>query len=218
MKRYDTVIFDLDGTLLNTLDDLASAINHALDVTGFPVRTIDEVRRFVGDGAKMLARRAVPEGSSEEAVEQVLAHFREYYSTHSTVLTAPYPGIFDMMDRLKAAGVQQAVVSNKPNAQVKSLCALYFGQYVTLAAGDREGVKRKPEPDAVWMAMKEMGAEGSRTLYVGDSDVDVITARNAGVDCAAVTWGFRSEAELRQAGAVHLFDTAEALTDWILNG
>ena len=125
---------------------------------------------------------------------------------------------FEMMDALKAAVVQQAVVSNKPNAQVKSLCALYFGQYVTLDAGDREGVKRKPEPDAVWMAMSEMGAEDSRTLYVGDSDVDVITARNAGVDCAAVTWGFRSEAELRQAGAVHLFDTAEALTDWILNG
>jgi len=218
MKRYDTVIFDLDGTLLNTLDDLANSINYALETMGFPTHTIDDVRRFVGCGAKELARRASPVGSSEDVIEQVLAQFRAHYSTHSTVLTAPYPGIFDMMDQLKKAGIQQAVVSNKPDAQVRSLCERYFSDYVTLAAGDREGVKRKPEPDAVWMAMEEMGAKKSRTLYVGDSDVDVITARNAEVDCAAVTWGFRSEEELRQAGAVHLFDTAEQLTDWIVNG
>lgn len=218
MKRYDTVIFDLDGTLLNTLDDLANSINHALKTMGFPERTIDEVRRFVGCGAKELARRASPQGSSEDTIEQVLAHFRAHYSTHSTVFTAPYPGIFDMMDALKAAGIQQGVVSNKPDDQVKSLCREHFSSYVTLAAGDREGVSRKPEPDAVWLAMDEMGAVPSRTLYVGDSDVDVITARNARVDCAAVTWGFRSAEELKAAGAVYLFDSAKELADWILNG
>ena len=217
MKRYDTVIFDLDGTLLNTLDDLANSINHALKTVGFPERTIDEVRRFVGDGALELARRASPAGTSEEMVNQVLEQFRLHYSTHSTVHTAPYPGIFDLMDALKDAGIQQAVVSNKPDAQVRSLCAVHFGEYVTLAAGDREGVRRKPEPDAVWNTMEQIGAKAERTLYVGDSDVDVLTARNAKVDCAAVTWGFRSEEELRKAGAVYLFDTAQALRDWIVN-
>lgn len=217
MNRYDTVLFDLDGTLLNTLDDLYHSVNHALKVMNFPARTLEEVRRFLGCGSKELCRRSAPEGTPDAKVEELHDQFRAHYSTHSSILTAPYPGIMDLLDALKEAGIQQAVVSNKPDAQVRVLCRQYFGDYVTLAVGDREGVRRKPEPDAVWAAMEEMGAEKPRTLYVGDSEVDVFTAKNAGLDCAAVTWGFRSEEELRQAGADKLFDTAEELKNWILN-
>lgn len=217
MKRYDTVIYDLDGTLLNTLTDLAVSINHALRVKGFEERTMEEVRCFVGSGARVLAQLAAPEGSSEQDVDEVLANFHAYYSAHSAVLTTPYPGIFDMLAELKAAGIKQAVVSNKPNAQVESLCAQYFSDDITLAVGDREGVRRKPAPDAVWEVMEQLGAVKERTLYVGDSDVDVQTSRNAGVDCATVTWGFRTEEELRQAGADRFFCTAEELKNWILN-
>lgn len=214
MNRYDAVIFDLDGTLLNTLEDLKNAINHALVSCGFAARTLDEVRRFVGNGARKLAQRAVPQGSDEKDVSRVLDAFHQYYALHSNDLTAPYPGIMDMLETLGKAGVQVAVVSNKPHAQVQSLCRDYFG--ISLAFGDREGIRRKPEPDTVLDVMNTLGVSAERTLYVGDSDVDVMTARNARVDCAAVLWGFRSQEELREAGAQTFVSTAEELTALIV--
>ena len=215
MNRYDAVIFDLDGTLLDTLEDLKNAINHALEGEGFARRTLDEVRRFVGCGALELCRRATPAGTSDEQIRAVLAGFHAYYSQHSNDCTAPYPGIMELLKDLQEAGVKVAVVSNKPDPQVRSLCRDYFG--ISLAAGDREGVRRKPAPDAVWAVMETLGATRERTLYVGDSDVDVQTALNAHVDCAAVLWGFRSREELAQAGAKTFASTADELLSLIVN-
>lgn len=217
-KRYDTVIFDLDGTLLDTLDDLAAAVNHALREGGYPERTRDEVRAFVGNGVAMLVKRAVPVWArdDEEAVAETLQAFKSYYAQHNNDATAPYPGIPALLDRLKAEGVTNAIVSNKNDPNVKALADIYFAGQVAHAVGDREGVPRKPHPDSVLHVMALCGADPARTLYVGDSDVDVVTARNAGIDCAAVLWGFRDEACLRGAGAEHVFATAEELGDFVL--
>ena len=209
--HYDAVIFDLDGTLLNTLDDLADSANHALETCGFPRRTVDEIRRFVGNGVAMLIRRAVPEGTAPSAEAACLAEFRQYYLTHMRCKTAPYPGIPELLDSLRAAGCAVAVVSNKFDAAVKELCADYFGARVPVAIGESAGVRKKPAPDTVFRALEELGVPAERAVYVGDSDVDVETARNAGMDCVAVSWGFRDEAFLRAHGAEVIAPTPEAL-------
>ena len=218
--RYDTVIFDLDGTLLNTLGDLTAAANHALRESGYPERTAEEVRRFVGNGVGMLIRRALPVSadSDEEAFEETLQAFKSYYARHNNDTTVPYPGILEMLERLSQAGVRMAIVSNKNDPNVKALSAQYFRPWIGLAVGEREGVRRKPSPDAVFAVMRAWNCDPASTLYVGDSDVDLETARNAGVDCAAVCWGFRSEAELRQAGAYVLARTPGELADGVLGG
>lgn len=214
-KRYDTVIYDLDGTLLNTLDDLAAAANYALAQRGYPPRTTQEVCRFVGNGIGLLIRRAVPPEATDEDCAAALQVFKDYYAQHNNVATAPYEGILPMLDELRKQGVKQAVVSNKNDPNVKSLCSAYFSGWIDLAVGEQPGVARKPCPDSLFKVMQELGAVAESTLYVGDSDVDVITARNAGVDCAAVCWGFRSEEELRAAGATQLFHTPQELCSFI---
>ncbi len=211
--KYETVIFDLDGTLLNTLDDLHASTNEALRGFGYPERTMEEVRRFVGNGAEMLIRRAVPENAD---FTPVLERFRTHYAAHSNERTAPYPGVEELLERLSQRGVRLAVVSNKPDAQVRSLCQAYFGRWIHHACGDREGVRRKPAPDAVWQVMKELGAQPQRTLYVGDSEVDVQTALSAGIDCCAVLWGFRDRDALEEAGAAVLAARAEDVERLIL--
>ncbi|MCI5957550.1 MAG: HAD-IA family hydrolase [Clostridiales bacterium] len=218
--RYDTVIFDLDGTLLNTLGDLTAAANHALRESGYPERTMEEVRRFVGNGVGMLIRRALPTSadSDEEAFEETLQAFKSYYARHNNDTTAPYPGILEMLERLKQAEVRMAIVSNKNDPNVKALAADYFEPWIGLAVGEREGVRRKPNPDAVFAVMRAWNCDPAATLYVGDSGVDLETARNAGVDCVAVCWGFRSEEELRQAGATMLAHSPAELADGVLNG
>lgn len=218
--RYDTVIFDLDGTLLNTLGDLTAAANHALRESGYPERTMEEVRRFVGNGVGMLIRRALPTSadSDEEAFEETLQAFKSYYARHNNDTTAPYPGILDMLERLKQAGVRMAIVSNKNDPNVKALAADHFEPWIGLAVGEREGVRRKPNPDAVFAVMRAWNCDPAATLYVGDSGVDLETARNAGVDFVAVCWGFRSEEELRQAGATMLAHSPAELADGVLNG
>ena len=217
--RYETVIFDLDGTLLNTLEDLTNAVNHAMRESGYPERTMEEVRQFVGNGVGKLIRRALPAlaDGDEEAYQETLQAFKSYYARHNNDATAPYAGIEPLLEHLSAAGVRMAIVSNKNDPNVKALARDYFSRWIGLAVGDQEGVRRKPAPDAVLKVMREWGCDPASVLYVGDSGVDVETARNAGVDCAAVCWGFRPEGELRAAGATALFHTPEQLCAYILN-
>lgn len=209
--RYNTVIFDLDGTLLNTLQDLWRATNHALEQRGYPVRTLEEVRRFVGNGVEMLIRRAVPAGCAEEEIQAALAVFKAYYARHNNDTTAPYDGIEELLARLKARGVRMAIVSNKNDPNVKALAKLYFPTTISLAVGEGNGVRPKPCPDSVLHVMSQWHCSPQQVLYVGDSDVDLRTAENAGVDCASVCWGFRGEEELRAAGARVLVHTAQEL-------
>lgn len=207
------VIFDLDGTLLDTLEDLADAVNHVLERFGYPLRTMEEVRCFVGNGAKVLIQRSVPEGADPEPV---FAAFRTYYDTHCRIKTKPYAGIMEMLERLRGE-YPVAVVSNKPDSAVKALCAEYFpGVY---ALGESTECPRKPAPDMVHKAMKAIGVK--RCVYVGDSEVDVATAKNAGVPCLSVLWGFRDRQELEQAGATHFCAHPAQILDvlaWITAG
>ena len=192
------ILFDLDGTLLNTLDDLTDSVNHTLVQYGCPERSLEEVRQFIGNGARHLIRKALPGGESEEYVTQVLADYQTYYAAHTQVKTCPYEGI---LDALKAIGEKYpiAIVSNKPDRAVKILCADYFpGVY---ALGEAPDCPRKPAPDMLYKAQKAIGVDSF--IYVGDSEVDVLTAKNAGAKCRSVLWGFRDKDCLMQAGADH---------------
>ena len=189
------ILFDLDGTLLDTLGDLHAATNAVLRSFGYPERTIDEVRRFVGNGARVLIQQAVPAGE-DHRVDEVLSAFQTYYAAHCDILTRPYPGIPELLSKL-GEKYPLAVVSNKPDRAVKELAKIYFP--ALYARGESADCPRKPAPDMVRMAMQALGAENC--IYVGDSEVDVLTAKNAGVPCIAVTWGFRDVETLRSAGA-----------------
>lgn len=197
----DTVIFDLDGTLLNTLEDLTDSVNHALRLSGYPERTIEEVRNFVGNGAVKLIERVVPGGKDDPLYEETLRAYKEYYALHCKEKTRPYDGIVDMLDSLYKEGYKLAIVSNKFDAAVKELCALYFGDRILAAIGESEKVRKKPAPDTVYQALKELSAEAGSAVYVGDSDVDIQTAANVPMPCISVTWGFRDRQRLLEAGA-----------------
>ena len=192
------ILFDLDGTLLNTLDDLADATNAALAHFGCPGRTTDEVRQFVGNGAERLIRLALPGNADDPAVSDVLAYFKDYYAAHSQVKTRPYDGIPEALIEVQTE-FPVAIVSNKPDNAVKILCSQYFGN--VFALGESSACPRKPAPDMVHKAMEAIGAD--RCIYVGDSEVDVLTAKNAGVPCLSVLWGFRDKEVLVEAGADH---------------
>lgn len=201
------ILFDLDGTLLDTLQDLADSLNHTLSQFGYPERTVEETRRFVGNGALVLMEKAIPAGADPMPV---LAAFREYYESHCRIKTGPYPGIMEALARLKGK-FSIAVVSNKPDAAVKALCADYFPG--VFALGESPDCPRKPAPDMVRKAMAAIGVE--TCVYVGDSEVDVATARNAGVPCLSVTWGFRDEAEIRAAGGEFFCHAPEQLPEML---
>ena len=209
--QYKAILWDLDGTLLDTLCDLTTAVNTALVGRGYPARGADEVRAFVGDGARSLIARALPPEAGD-AVDAVLQDFNAYYAAHCREATAPYDGILPLLARLQAAGVRSGVVSNKPHYAVVPLAKEYFGDLLELAVGSQDGVPRKPAPDTVLNAMKQLGVTAEETLYIGDSEVDVQTARNAGVDGLFVTWGFRTPAQLKAAGAEYLVNTVEELS------
>ena len=199
--KYDSIVFDLDGTLLDTLEDLADAVNHALASCTDTRRSIDEVRSFVGNGVRLLMIRALPGGEGNPHFEQAFSVFREYYAAHCRDHTRPYPQILELLRELSSRGLKLGIVSNKSDREVKELSRVFFGGLVSSALGERPGVRRKPEPDSLLEAMKELGSPAERTLYVGDSDVDIRTAANAGVPCVSVTWGFRTEEFLRASGA-----------------
>ena len=199
------ILWDLDGTLLDTLEDLADAVNFALGEFGYPTRSVEEVRCFVGNGARRLIERAVPENGD---VSAVLDTFRTYYNANCQIKTKPYDGIMEALRKL-GEKYPMAVVSNKPDSAVKPLCAAYFpGLY---ARGESTDCPRKPAPDMVFKAMEAIGVE--RCVYVGDSEVDVLTARNAGVPCLSVLWGFRDRTEIEEAGGSHFCEHTEALVE-----
>lgn len=206
MLRYDTIIFDLDGTLLDTLEDLKNAVNYALEEMGWPARSLDEVRQFVGNGVAKLMERAVPAGTGPADTARALDIFKAYYARHSKDKTAPYPGILETLEALRAMGCKLAVVSNKFDAAVKDLARDYFPGLMDLAAGENEagGVPKKPDPTMVLQTIAALGSTPDRAVYVGDSDVDLQTAKNSGLPCISVTWGFRDEGFLREHGATAL--------------
>ena len=203
---YKALVFDLDGTLLDTLGDLTDAVNYALQEVGLPNRTKDEVCSFVGNGIAKLIERAV--GEYAEKAESALALFKAYYKEHCADKTQPYEGILPLLQDLKARGVKTAVVSNKADFAVKALAKRYFDGLLLEAVGENEsaGISKKPAPDSLLAVMQSLGVTKQETLYIGDSDIDIQTAKNAGVDCACVTWGFRSKEFLYQHGGKRFVD------------
>lgn len=214
--RYRAVLFDMDGTVLDTLGDLTNAVNHILRAYGMPERTPREVARFLGNGAAHLLKMAVQPGTPDALREEMLRAYQPWYDSHCAILTAPYPGIVPLMEALRAAGVKQAVISNKQDSAVRMLAEEHFPGLLETAMGESATVRRKPNPDAVIAALKEMGVEKKDAVYIGDTEVDLRTAQNAGLDSAAVGWGFRTEEELRAAGAGRIFQSAGELCAWLL--
>ena len=213
--RYKAVLFDMDGTVLDTLGDLTNAVNHTLEAFGMPTLSRSEAAACLGNGAAWLIAHAVPAGTDEEKTAEVLRAYQPWYDSHCAILTAPYPGILPLMEALKDSGVKQAVISNKQDTAVKRLAAQHFPGLLDTAVGESAAVRRKPNPDAVLAALSHMGVEPREAVYVGDTEVDLATAQNAGMDCAIVGWGFRTKEQLLTSGAQRVFDTAEALLDWL---
>jgi phosphoglycolate phosphatase len=203
MKAYTTYIFDLDGTLLDTLGDLASSVNYALRSHQMPEHSVDDVRRFVGNGVRLLMERAVPQGATNPQFEEAFATFRQHYMQHSLDTTRPYPGIEQTLQQLRHRGCNIAVVSNKLHAATQELCRHFFPDTVQVAIGENEaaGIRKKPAPDTVIEALRQLGAAPDDTVDVGDSDVDIQTARNAHLPCISVLWGFRDRQFLVDHGA-----------------
>lgn len=200
------ILFDLDGTLLNTLEDLTDATNHTLRHFGCPERSITEMRQILGNGALRQMTLSLPGKPDDPDIQEVLAYYKEYYNDHSQIKTRPYDGVESALQKL-AEKYAIAIVSNKPDPTVKSLCAEYFPGYYAL--GESAACPRKPAPDMVFQAMKALGVE--KCIFVGDSEVDVLTAKNAGVPCLAVLWGFRDKWQLEENGAEYYCDDAEQL-------
>ena len=210
------VIFDLDGTLLDTLDDLCNSVNYSLRTNNFPERSLAEVRTFVGNGIRLLIERSVPEGTSKELIDKTFECFKTYYAVHCNDKTKTYPGVMDMLKELKKNGYKIAVLSNKAQYAVTKLCNIYFNNLLDDAVGARENVAKKPSPDALYICAENNNINLNNVIYVGDSDVDVATANNAGVKGIAVTWGFRSRELLIKCGAENLADNTDELLQILL--
>lgn len=209
------IIFDLDGTLLDTIGDLHQSTNYALKKFGFPLRTKEEVNSFVGNGLRRLIRLAIPASATEETVTEVLGEMKAHYAEHYADLTVPYPGIIELLTSCKEHQIPMAIVSNKAYPFVKKLNQIYFPGLIPLAMGETENLPRKPAPDMVYQALQELGV--TEAVYVGDSEVDVQTAKNAGLPCLAVTWGFRTKEQLLEAGAERFVSTPKEILDSIMH-
>ena len=214
--RYKLAVFAMDGTILNTLEDLADSTNYALKANGLPERTIDEVRRFVGNGIRLLIERAVPTDTDKELTDKVFDTFKEYYKTHCAVKTRPYDGIKDVLLELRKTGCLTAVVSNKADFAVQDLCKDYFDNLFDFAIGEREGIKKKPAPDSVFEVLSKLNVEKADAVYIGDSDVDFATSVNAGMDVIMVGWGFRDAEFLREKGVKRIIKQPSEILDIIL--
>lgn len=206
---YELVIFDLDGTLLDTISDLADSLNHALALSGFPERSVEEVKSFVGNGIRRLIERGVPDTAGEAETDKVYRDFTEYYELHCADKTKPYAGVRELLCGLRSEGVLTAVVSNKADYAVQDLCRKYFDGLLDMAQGEREGVRRKPYPDSVNSVIERLGADRGRSIYIGDSEVDIETAENAGLKSIIVDWGFRDRGFLESRGAKCIVSSPE---------
>ncbi len=209
--RYKIAIFDMDGTILNTIDDLADSTNHILKEYNMPTHTVDEIKSFVGNGIHKLIERAVEKGTSDEVIEEVFNSFNAYYKDHCAIKTRAYDGIEKLICELKKEGVITAVVSNKADYGVQSLCKQYFDGLFDFAVGDKAGQRRKPYPDSVYAVLDKFKIEKKDAVYIGDSEVDVATAKNAGIDLFAVSWGFRTKDVLINEGASYIVDSPKEL-------
>lgn len=211
-KEWDTVIFDLDGTLLNTLEDLKDSVNFALGEAGMPLRSMEEIRRFVGNGVMRLMELSVPEGKENPEFDKVFEAFKKYYSLHCNDKTGLYDHVEELLRELKSRGYKMAIVSNKYYDAVQELKEQYFAEYIQVAIGEKAGINRKPAPDTVIEALKMLESTRESAVYVGDSEVDIATAKNALMDCISVTWGFRTKEEQQKAGGkVFVDDPLEIL-------
>ncbi len=199
--KIDTVIFDLDGTLLNSLGDLHACFNHAIKSFGYPERSLEEIKSYVGNGIKKAIERALPNPIDDSNLNKIVDYFRIYYREHMLEFTQPYDGVIEMLEELTKKGYKLAVVSNKYHDAVEMLTQNYFGKYIKLGIGEGYGIRKKPEIDGVLTAIDKLGAKIENAIYVGDSDVDIKTAQNANIPCISVTWGFREKDFLIEKGA-----------------
>lgn len=211
----EALIFDLDGTILDTLGDLSNSVNFALTKNGLPLRSQEEVRSFVGNGIRLLVERSVPENTSDEVVENCFKDFKAHYKDNSAVLTKAYDGIEELLEQVRDKGIKTAVVSNKADFAVQTLVEKYFKELFHYSAGEKEGIRRKPYPDSVISAMEHLGVRKENCIYIGDSDVDIETARNSGLRCICVTWGFRNEDFLRSFSPDFIVSSPEEILDII---
>ena len=214
--KYKAVIFDLDGTLLNTLEDLADSVNHVLKEAGYPTRTIEEVCAFVGNGIRKLIERSVPENTAPENIDTVHKNFITYYGEHCMKKTKPYDGIMELLHALQKVGCKIAVVSNKADYAVQILCDKYFNNIFDAALGEQAGTPKKPAKDSVYKVLNMLQVSPSESVYVGDSDVDILTARNSNMDEIIVDWGFRDRTYLEEQGAKVIVSTPNELLNLIL--
>ncbi|MGN0526977.1 MAG: HAD family hydrolase [Acutalibacteraceae bacterium] len=214
--KYKLVIFDLDGTILDTLQDLTNSVNYALKKSGYPVRTVEEIKKFVGNGILRLIKLSVPNGASKEETDIVFNDFKLHYKQNSNVFTKPYEGIADVIKELRNNGIKTAIVSNKADFAVQDLCKEYFPGCFDYAVGERDGVLKKPAPDSVNTVLKTLGFEKNEAVYIGDSEVDIKTSENADLDCITVTWGFRDEEYLKENGAKTFAHSPKELLNCIL--
>lgn len=215
--KYKAALFDMDGTLIDSLEDMMDSVNATLSHFSMPQISYEQTRCYVGNGARRLIEQAVPAGTDSRLFEQVYNYYLGYYNTHAGIKTHPYEGIIPMLSALKNAGMKLAVISNKPDATVRELTPVFFDGLFELSVGESPSVRRKPAPDTVYAAINAMGLEKSECVYIGDSEVDVATAKNAGVDCIAVTWGFRTVQTLLDAGAETLINTVPELEKKLLS-
>ena len=214
--KYDLVIFDLDGTILDTLGDLAAAVNYALAANGYPTHDTKTIRRFIGNGVANLMQRALPDGTPKEVHARLLAEFKAYYRDHMDDHTMPYDGITDLMRALHDNGIRIGINSNKFDAALQNLCRIHFDGLYDVAMGESETTPRKPDPTAALRIMGRYNVSKKRCIYIGDSAVDMTTAQNAGIDAAWVAWGFRTRDEMGDTLLPHAFDSVARLKDFLL--
>ena len=213
---YKTLLFDMDGTVLDTIGDLTAAINHTMRFFGEPEHTIDEVRSYVGNGPIKLMERSIPGKVDADNFEEHLRIYKEYYALHDRDLTKPYDGIPELMKEARSKGIKIGIVSNKHHSAVVELSDYFFGDLVDVAVGNKPNAKTKPSPDVVFEAIKELGADPLSCVYIGDSDVDAATAEAAGLDCILVSWGFRPKELLKKQKAIAVVDDVRELRDFLL--
>jgi phosphoglycolate phosphatase len=213
--RYKNIIFDLDGTLLNTIEDLTDSVNFVCKTLGYSTYDVDTIKGFVGNGIRKLLERAVPNGLDNPDYEYAYTLFCNHYEKNCRNKTRPYDGIFSLLDGLKQQGCRMAIVSNKNHDAVCALNEEFFGEFINVAVGQSDATRKKPAPDTVFFAMEQLNAKNEDTLYIGDSEVDSATADNAGVDCVLVSWGFRDKSILEKQKAVMIVETPQEILDFI---